>query len=90
MKTTKKLTLNKETIAHLSRTELRTVVGGYAIKPNPTTPDVTCNGGTGTCAGATCVATCLAKTCGCGSATCGATRVTYCQQATCVCATGGC
>ena len=54
MKTTKKLTLNKETIAHLNRTEGRTVVGGYA------TPKSDAGGCTsGTCYGkATCNRTC--------------------------------
>ena len=60
MKTTKKLTLNKETIAHLNRTEGRTVVGGIVAK----TVD-TCGQGGGTKVGATCVATCLARTCTC-------------------------
>ena len=83
MKTTKKLTLNKETIAHLSRTEGRTVVGGIIAK----TAELGCNNGGTVGVIATCIATCPAKTC----ATCTkCTYNTYCQQATCICATGGC
>ena len=79
MKTTKKLTLNKETIAHLSRTDGRTIVGGIIGTDNGCASP--------TKVGATCVATCPAKTC----ATCTkCTYNTYCQQATCICATGGC
>ena len=62
MKTTKKLSLNKETIAHLSRTEGRTVVGGAVIKSQDTCQTGAC----GTAAGSpTCVATCVYKTCTC-------------------------
>ena len=68
MKTTKKLNLNKETIAHLSRTEVRTILGGIIIKPTPTTPDAGC-AATATClAVATCPKTCkatCAATCAC-------------------------
>ena len=55
MKTTKKLTLNKETIAHLNRTEGRTVIGGAVAL----TADVK------GCAGPTRMTKCNQATCAC-------------------------
>ena len=74
MKTTKKLSLNKETIAHLNRTEGRTVVGG-AVRLSDATDCKACPA-TGNCTKAT---WCNQNTCYCPTglqvATC---RLTYC------------